>query len=333
MPGRGGGKKLRGPEAELAALVELCRGADDAGLREPLARALATGHALVAARAAREARVRGLAGLIPDLVACYRRFVEDGATRDPGCRAKEAAIEALAVLEHPDPEPFLAAARGEQPEPAFGGPVDTAGAVRARAMAALAAMAHPEVLIVAGDMLGDPDPGARRAAAECLAHHGDPLGAGSLLQAVRRGDEDLGVLAACLGGALRLAPAAALPRARALVRDPDPEIREAAAVALGTCPAEAAAAVLAGELEDAVLADGRLPILRALALHRSERALDLLAAAVAEGALADAREAIRALAARRDEARVVERIRAAVLQRGEAALEDELAEAFGVRGP
>lgn len=315
-------------EDELAAFTALCREASDEVLRGPLRKALGSPRSPLAARAAREVGERRLDEFAPELVRVLERFLRDPVKTDPGCRAKEAALEALATLEHPDAEPFLTAAQHVQMEPAWGPPVDTAATLRARAVAALAALALPNFLVLAGDMLGDPEVPVRLAAADSVAHHGDAQGAGLLLLAARRGDEDPVVFSSYLSGALRLAPEWALPRVRSLLLGGDPEARDAALIALGESSLDEAAALLLAHLEDTALAGDRAPILRALGFHRSERALEALTAVIAEGPAADAGEAIRALAPRRTDERVRSRVREAVAGTGDPTLEAAFTEAF-----
>jgi hypothetical protein len=77
-----------------------------------------------------------------------------------------------------------------------------------------------------------------------------------------------------------------------------------------------------------VQADEREPILRGIGLHRSEGALALLLAVIAERAQADAATAIAALAPRRFEPGLVARVREAAERNPRADLADALAEAF-----
>lgn len=325
-----GRSRARGSvEAELDALGEFLRGGrNPAAIEARLGDALETGRSLVAARAAREVAERGLWELGTAVAACFSRFLVDAVKTDPGCNAKEACLETLASLEHIDPGPFLEGAAHVQREPSWGPPVDTAVSVRARAITALAAMGYPGFLVVAGDLLGDREVPVRLATAEAVLLHGAPDGAGLLLLASRREGEDPSVLGACLTGALRLSPEWSLGRVRAMLEDPEVEPRDAAALALGESGLDEAVEVLVSRLEDVPLSQDRPPLVRALAFHRSERALEALGELVADGSEGDGVEVLRALVPRRDDPRVTEALAGAVARSGRESLEDLLAELY-----
>lgn len=318
----------RGVEARLARLRARCRDEDGDSLRAALVEALRHEPSLVAARAAREVAARGWVDLGGELGACFRRFLQDPVRSDPGCAAKEACLEAVARLEVHDLELFQDACRFHQPEPSWGPPVDTATSVRARALTALAAAGAPEFLVLAGDLLADEHVPVRLAAVDSIVLHGSPDGAGLLLLAARRGEDEPEVLGACLAGAVRLSPALALPRLEAMLQSRDPVLRDSAGIALGECPSSEAAVLLIQCLETVAVASERAPLLRALGFHRSEAALEALRAVIAEGSLGDATEALRALEPRAGDPRVLAAVEAAVGASGRIELEDLLAQLF-----
>jgi HEAT repeat protein len=271
---------------------------------------------------------RALDGYTAELAAAFTRFLENAAKTDPGCNAKLGALEALDVVGHTDPGPFVVASRHVQLEAAWGPRVDSAGGVRARAILALAHMGYPDLLIVAGELLGDAQPGVRLAAAEALGACGDRSGAGLLLLASRRGEEDPVVQTAYMSALLAVAAALAAPRLRALLFGEDDDPRELAAIALGQSGREDAAGLLIEYMEATPLAAERAIALRGLGLHRSDRALEVLLAVIADGGARDAAEAVKALSARRFDPRVRERVAAAVARAGHAGLDAVMAEAF-----
>ena len=289
---------------------------------------LARGVSFAAARAARVVRERALEGFEPELVACWKRFLDNPVKTDPGCEAKLAALEALDASGTYDAEPFEVAARYVQKEPSYGPPVDTATGVRARAIRALANMGYRDLALVAGELLADESPPVRQAAAEAVAHAGDRGGAGLLLLAAIRGDEDPVVQTAYWSGLLELALDHVLPRLRKLLLGPDADARELAAIALGNSGKAEAAELLVEAMEATPLAAERALSIRALGLHRSDRALAVLIGLIADGPPGDAAEAVRALAPRRFETKARERIEAAVRARASPALDAVLREAF-----
>jgi hypothetical protein len=311
-------------EAELEALRGL--DLDTPGGRDAVRRGLASARSPVVARAATLVKDARLDGFGAALETAFARFFADPVKHDPGCHAKRAALEALDFTEHPDPAPFLRAAGHAQLEPAWGPPVDTAAGLRARAVLGLARLGHPDLPLVAGELLADREAAVRQAAVEALVARGDPAAAGLLALKARLGDEEPMVLLACYEGLLALAPERALPRLAALLDAG--ESSEMAALALGQSGLDAALDLLLERVEATVLAAERAALWRALGLHRTERALAALLAPIAEGGQADAEAAIAALAVRRYDPGVPARARAAAARNRRARLDAALAETF-----
>jgi HEAT repeat protein len=325
---RGPGKRAA-VETQLAALEATAADASSAEAHARLREAFRTGPGLVAARAAKIVREHALDGFDAELSAAFRRLLADPIKNDPGCLGKLAALEALDFGSHDAAAVFLEATRTFQPEPAWGPPVDTAGGVRARGVLALARLAHPDLSLVAGGLLADPESPVRQAAAEALAANGDRELAGALVLRWTLGDEDPLVMLACMTALLALAPDHALPRLRDALHGADDGARELAALALGPSAHPEALDTLLAHLEAAPRASERAPTLRALGLQRNDRALAVLLEIVETGTIQDAEAAVAGLAARRFEAGVRERTRAAARQNPAAErLEAALVSAF-----
>lgn len=306
------------PRPEIDALAAIRSAGSSPEARVKLATALRKGSGLVAAKAAAIIREQALDGFEAELRAAFERFLQDPVQTDPSCRAKLAVLEALDFLESVDPAPFLLGIRSVQKEKAWGPPVDTATGVRARSAFALARLGHPEHALLMAELLVDPEPPVREAAADALAHRGDPAGAPLLLFKLRTGDPEPPVLLACLSALLALAPAIGLALATEWLHGKDPGARELGALALGESRREDALDRLLAALEQDAVPRQRAPILRALALHRSERALAALLKTLAEGPSAEAEAALAALAPRAGERGLDEQVRAAVSRRPDA---------------
>ena len=276
-----------------------------------------------------------LEGFDDDLNAAFLRLRADPVKNDPGCLGKLAVLEALDFGSHDDAAVFLEATRTFQPEPAWGPPVDTASGVRARGVLALARLAHPDLSLVAGALLADPQSPVRQAAAEAIAANGDRALAGALALRWTLGDDDPMVTLACMTALLALAPDHALPRLRDALNGADDGARELAALALGPSTRPEALDTLLAHLEAAPRASERAPTLRALGLQRNDRALGVLLNVVETGTIQDAEAAVAGLAARRFDAGVRERTRAAAranpaAERLEAALASAFPDAGGL---
>jgi hypothetical protein len=320
--------RSRSLEQEEEALAPVAADPSSETARQLLSAGLASKHALVVKRAATLVREHHVEALLPDLVEAFARLLVDPVKSDPGCHAKLALLEALDYLETDEQDTFLLGARHVQLEPAWGPPADTAAALRARGMAALARTGYTDLPLLAGELLADREPSVRAAAADALAHRDVRDGAGLVLLKLRAGDEDPMVTLALLGALLALAPDWALPRLDARLQGDDEGARELAALALGQSRRAEALALLLKALEACVLPAERATLLRAIGLHRSEPALHALLARIAEGAAPDARAAVQALAARRFEPGVPEKVREAAARNARVDLSKQLAATF-----
>jgi len=315
-------------EEELAEIGDALRDPRPASHKALLRQVLVRGQSIPAAKVAATIATNRLGGFEDTLQQCFSRFAQSPAKSDPACRAKLAVLDALDHLEHPDPGPFLQGARLVQKEASWGPPVDTAGGVRARAIVALARIGFADLALIAAELLGDPLPMVRRAAADALGHHGDRSGAGLVLLKLRAGDEDEQVTLACASALLSLAPDWALRELEPILLGKDDAKRELAAIALGQSGRDDALDLLIAYLERAVSPDERAPILRAVGTHRSERARDFLLERVASGSPPEARAALAALGARTFEPELPELVRKAARSNDRVELDASLHEIF-----
>ncbi|HEY9663530.1 MAG TPA: hypothetical protein V6C65_34215, partial [Allocoleopsis sp.] len=91
-----------------------------------LHQALSCKYSIAVAQAAQWIGESELYEFVPDLVTAFDRFMINGKDSDPGCRAKQAIAEALYRLNYSNEALFLRGIRHRQPEPIWGGQVDTA---------------------------------------------------------------------------------------------------------------------------------------------------------------------------------------------------------------
>ncbi|MGE0786983.1 MAG: HEAT repeat domain-containing protein [Sandaracinaceae bacterium] len=301
-------------EAALSALTEATSDRGSPTARDALLTALREADALVVARAASIVQDSLLDGFGDALVSALDRFLEGGGVgADPGCHAKLAIVEALDATDEVAPEAFGRASRHVQMEPAFGPPVDTAAALRARALLALGRSGEPDVPVFAGRALADREPVVRRAAMIAIATHRDRSAAGLAWLKVTSGDEDPLVTAEAMNALVALAPDLGVPALAELLEGADAERRELAAMALGESRRPEALPILLEALPDVVLGSERAPFYTALALHRSEPALRTLLDLVATP---DGTRVLGALGVRRYEPEVCERAEAAARAAG-----------------
>ena len=294
------------------------------GLRSP--------RSFVVARAATLIKDRRLEGFDELLRDAFTRFLEDPVKSDPGCKAKLAALEALDFTESMDADPFLTGARYVQKEAAWGPPVDTATGVRGRSVAALARIGYADLVLLAGELLDDPESPVRTAAADALAHYGVRHGACPVLLKLSVGDDDPLVTLACMSALISLAPEVGVPKLRPLLAGKNPEKRELAALAFGQSGRDDAVELLIAAVTSCVLEADREVLLRALGLHRSDKAANHLLTIISEGPEKDAKAAVSALATRRFEPGMRERALEAGRANSKVDLRRSLAESFPEEG-
>ncbi len=282
-----------------------------------LKQAIQSKHAIAVARAAKTVSKANLTPLIPSLVAAFERLMLNAAAADPSCIAKKEIAEALYRLDYSQETLFLNGIRHVQMESAWGGKVDTAPGLRGICALALVRMNYPEVLVELADLLADPEPEARIGAARAIAYSENPQGVPLLRLKVKVGDKDPQVLSECFMGLLKLAPAQSLALVAEFLEQPEPQICEMAALALGESRLPAAFPILQQWWQKTRSVELRQSALLAIAMLRQDEALTFLLTLVTEGKLSEAQEAVVALDLYRPDRHLWQRVCESIEQRGE----------------
>lgn len=321
--------KRRDIRADIEAFGRLCDHETPERVLAAVREALTDPHRLLVARAAELAGDRLIYALEPDLIAAYRRFLKDPAKRDPGCTAKGAIARALVALDSQDPDFYVEGLRYRQPEPVWGGSVDTAVDLRVTCAIGLAATAYPRALIHLVDLLHDPEPHARSGAARAIACT-QPLAAEAVLRTkALGGDPEPEVTGDCLAALLQVAGGDTLDFVTRFLNSGDAEVRALAAIALGESHLEGALERLRERWDaEPFKREADHVLLRAAALHRSEPALDWLIEVAGSGDRASAETAIAELGAYRNNARVRAGLGAVLAERGDPRLTARYRQAF-----
>ena len=197
--------------------------------------ALANKSNLIVSRAAKHALRLSLKELTPGLVEAFHRFMPpaDPIKTDPQCWAKNELSRTLAAFELQDPDLFLSGLRHHQHEPNWGGTTDTAGALRGTCALALVQcrdLASPILLRHLTPLFADEDLPVRVNAARAIEQVGSDAAALILRLRAELGSDEPELLAACIGGVLRLDGAPALPWVAAFLTRADDLSTEAAFV-------------------------------------------------------------------------------------------------------
>lgn len=300
---------------KLSALDEL-RTADSAAAesnQKILKAAIADHHYRVAARAATLCGEQLLYDFEPDLLAAYPYFLTDAVKRDPNSMAKKAIVRALVELDCHAVEFLVAGIRYRQPEPVWGGSIDTAVDVRCSCAMGLVATAHPRAIHELVGLLNDSEATARVGAARALAC-ANPREAELLLRCkVLSADPEPEVIGECFAGLMQVEPEESLSFVANYLEHSDPVIAELAALALGESRLQAALPCLTSALEQPLVrAEQRRALLQAIALLRHNEALDYLLNIVQSARPDVAAQALQALALHKYNAPLKERVQAVV---------------------
>jgi hypothetical protein len=306
-------------EEQLDRLAELRSEPDVEVVRREALRALEGRSHLVAAKGAQRIGERGLIDAVPELLSAFDRFLVDPVEHDKGCVAKTAIARALLELEAREADGvFLRGVRHVQKEGAYGGPQDTAVELRAVCAHGLAVSRHPDAVYELVDLLVDPEPPARAAAARALGISGRVEAEALLRLAVRAGEAEPEVLAECFGALLELAPDRSLGFVAGFLSAGD-EAATAAALALGESRLEGAVAALREAYGSCAVAELGDTFLLALSMTRRGPAFDFLLGRIARGSGRDAAGALRALALHHHDDALRRRVEEALDERGASA--------------
>ncbi len=310
----------RALEERLAELTRLRQQPDSPQTAATLKKALANKNSVLVARAARLVGELELAELGEDLAAAFSPFMTNPSRTDKGCMAKTAIAEALYQIASERADIFVAGISWVQKEPVYGGSVDTAAQLRGHCAMGLVQIGYPEVTIRLAHLLADPAPEARLAAARALGYSGHPDGVPLLIHKVLTGDREPQVMGECCAALLALAPRGSLDLVAGLLRDDDPGLAEAAALALGESRLPEAFPILCQAWQEVRFTDTISTILLAIALLRSDESISYLMALLDQERTPVATAAIRALAIYRHDEKVRDQARERLEQRDEPAL-------------
>jgi HEAT repeat protein len=267
-----------------------------------LRKALADRVNLVVAKAAKVTAARQCGELVPDLLRAFDRLLENSRERDPQCWGKIAIANALRDLDHRESAAYLRGARHVQMEPVWGGEADTAQPLRGACLLALIActdLDRVEVFRCLVDALTEPEAVVRKEAVRAVAEMQGDEAALLLRFKARIGDDEADVAGQVFDGLLRLEGSSAVPFLSTFLHSRKQEMRDEAALALGSSRLPAAVAELKQALSGARDASYREVLLRALSLSRDPDALALLLGTLKTARITEATLALEALAIHR----------------------------------
>jgi hypothetical protein len=277
---------------------------------------------LMVAKAAKLIAELEIQELLPELLKAFDRLFENPVETDPQCWGKNAIANALRDLGHRESPPFLRGARHVQMEPSYMKPADTATTLRGICLLAVLAcvdLRREETMRLLVDGLTDEAAVVRAEAARGLEMMEGEEGALLLRLKARLGDEEAAVVGQVFDSLLRLEQDRGIRFVAGFLKS-RPEVRDEAALALGSSRLAGAVDILQEAWESTRSPEFREVILRAMSVSRQERALEFLLRLVGEGRAQDAKAALEALSLDRKSPEIRRQAEAAATQAGPAIL-------------
>lgn len=246
------------------------------------------------------------------LCAALLRLVRDEQP-DDGCLASEPVVDALLRLDANEPDAFRAGLTYVRREPSGIDFVDRAIGVRIACANGLLRCDARAALQDVAPLLCDGEAAVREGVARILGQRRDEGAAAAVHVKLLSGDAEPAVLGACLEALLGIDP----DRYLAVVESAldDPRLEELAALALGESRHPKALAALERALEGS-LRPAAATLMLAMALLRSDDAIDALLAHVRQSPEQKAIAAVEALTVHRHSAGLAERVQKAARRRG-----------------
>jgi HEAT repeat protein len=272
---------------------------------------------LVIAKAAKVLAERQLRELTPELLGAFDRLFVDPVERDPQCWAKTAIAKALTELDYRESAPYLRGRVHIQMEAVWGGRQDTAQTLRGICLLGLAScndITRARILRLLVDSMADEAQVVRVEAVRAVAEMDGEEAALVLRLKARVGDSEPPVIGQVFDSLLRLERDAALPLVAEFLNGPE-DVKEEAALALGSSRMAGAVEILVKALQGARDPYFRKTVLRALSASRQDKAMEFLLGLVREGICADMDAALEALALHRESAEIRAAVEAAVKDR------------------
>jgi HEAT repeat protein len=298
---------------------------------ENLRKALKERNNYLVAKAAAVAAHLGEAGVVPDLIAAFDRFLVDAIKSDPQCWAKNAIAKALKDLGHDESGVFLSGIAHIQLEPVWGGRQDSAAVLRGTCALALVAcrLDDIEILAAVSDLLADPEKPARLDAARAVAQLGRIEGVPLLRLKALCGDTDPEVIGECFVALSHLNAAQAIPFIARFLQSTDGDVRVEALGALGQSAEPEALEVLRRFWSETADLELRCAMLLSLAASPLPNAAEFVLSMLEEASAPVAESAIVSLARSRYRAEVSDRAAAVLKTRGDSRLKRIFDTEFG----
>jgi hypothetical protein len=256
--------------------------------------ALQSKHNRLVSKAAKLCGEQHLYEFVDELKAAFQHFT-DKPDKDKGCFAKKSIIKTLYDLDYIDDDFYATAIAVKQYEPVWGGHADSAVDVRCWSAFGLTLSANSRIVFPLLALLHDDEPQARLGAVKAISSINPSTAELLLREKALDGDEDAYVIGECFDQLMSIEPDYSLAFVAGYLDHDEEEIREYAALALAHCgdPLAFAALKNAFEANSFGMQSGKL--IEAMALHRSQQAIDYLLDLLQEAEISQASAIIQSL--------------------------------------
>ncbi|MEJ2693051.1 MAG: HEAT repeat domain-containing protein [Candidatus Thiodiazotropha sp.] len=229
-----------------------------------------------------------------ELKAAFHYFAEKP-EKDKGCFAKKSIVKTLYELDCLDDDFYTAAIALRQHEPVWGGHVDSAVEVRCWSAYGLTLSANSRIVFPLIELLHDEEPQARLGAVKAISHVNPSTAELLLREKVLDGDEDAYVVGECFDQLMSIEPECSLEFVAGYLQHDHDEVREYAALALAHCSDPQAFDALKSAFEEYSFGRQGGKLIEAMALHRSQKAMDYLLDRLTDADIGLATDIIRSL--------------------------------------
>lgn len=291
----------------------------DSSLKE-LKKSFADRSNILIAKAAAIAAEWHAQSLLPDVLAAFNRLFIKAAEADPQCGGKIELAKCLNELGHAESEAFIHGLEHHQFEATWGGKTDTASPLRSTCALALVQctdIPRHEIILHLVNALTEAEATVRADAARALEQMNGRDIALLLRLKARCGDKEPRVTGQILESVLALEGASAIPFVTAFLRNPDQEVSEEAALALGAARLPESVDALIEAWKSPFAFHQKSVLLRAISASRLDTALDFLFEQIKTGEREEAQDALWALQLHRDSLEIVQRISDTISKRVE----------------
>jgi hypothetical protein len=267
-------------------------------------------------RAAKLCGEQHLYDFIDELKAAFHYFASKS-DKDKGCFAKKSIIKTLYELDYIDDDFYTTAIAVKQYEPVWGGHVDSAVDVRCWSAFGLTLSANSRIVFPLLTLLHDEEPQARLGAVKAISHINPSTAELLLREKVLDGDEDAYVVGECFDQLMSIEPDYSLAFVVDYLGHGEEEVREYAALALAHCSDPQAFVALKNAFESDSFGLERGKLIEAMALHRSQQAIDYLLAILPEAEIAWASGIIKSLSFHKSNEALSKRVHDTISKRGD----------------